>query len=94
MAEQFVSPDANSAGEFSVKCPKMMKKSTKQFFVRFGAILVALMITGTGSIPLVFKRDLFYSNWRGALVFAPFAVIIGIFFLYLILFKWEKLDKM
>ena len=71
-----------------------MKKNTKKLFVRFGAILVALMIIGAGLIPLAFKGDLFYSNWRGALVFAPLAVLVGIFFLFLIVFKWEKLQKM
>ena len=83
-----------AAGELGRKCQNIIKRSTKKFLVRFGAILVALMVTGTGLIPLVFKRDIFYSNWRGTLVFGPLAVLIGLFFLYLIVFKWEKLEKM
>ena len=71
-----------------------MKRNAKKLFARIGAILVALMIIGTGSIPLLLKGNLFYSNWRGALVFAPLAVLVGIFLLYLILFKWDKLEKM
>ena len=55
--------------------------------------MVALMVVGTGLIPLLLKNDLFYLNWWGGLVFAPFAVLVGIFLLYLILFKYEKLNN-
>ncbi|CAB5081491.1 hypothetical protein D3OALGB2SA_642 [Olavius algarvensis associated proteobacterium Delta 3] len=51
------------------------------------------MVVGTGLIPLLLKNDLFYLNWWGGLVFAPFAVLVGIFLLYLILFKYEKLNN-
>ena len=72
----------------------IVKRNTKKLFVRFGAILVALVIIGTGLIPVALKRDFFYSNWWGGLVFAPLAVLIGIFLLYLIVFKWEKIEKL
>ena len=56
--------------------------------------LVAFIIICTGLIPLLVKKNLFYTNWWGGLVFAPITVIAGVFFLYLIIFKWEKFDKM
>lgn len=77
-----------------VKCQDIMKKNTTKNFIRFGFIVVAFMVIGTGVIPLVVKKDLFYSNWWGGLVFAPLAVLVGCFFLYLIIFKWKKIEKM
>jgi hypothetical protein len=71
-----------------------MTKNTKKLFVRSGLALVALMIIGTGLIPLVLKKNSFYLNWWGGLVFAPLAVIVGIFFLYIVIFKYEKVNKM
>lgn len=71
-----------------------MKKKSKKIFIRSGLILVALMIIGTGLIPLTLKGDLFYSNWWSGLVFAPLAVLLGVFFLYIVLFKYEKIDRM
>jgi hypothetical protein len=53
-----------------------------------------LMIIGTGLIPLVLNKNLFYLNWWGGLIFAPLAVIVGIFFLYIVIFKYEKVNKM
>ena len=72
----------------------ILKKKSKKLFIRSGLVLVALVIIGTGLIPLIFKGNLFYSNWWGGLVFAPLAVLIGIFFLYIVLFKYEKVNKM
>ena len=77
-----------------VKCQIIMKASSKKLFIRSGLILTAFVMIGMALIPLVFKGDLFYSNWWGGLVFAPLALIIGVFFLYLVLFKYEKIEKM
>jgi hypothetical protein len=71
-----------------------MTKNTKKLFVRSGLALVALMIIGTGLIPLVLNKNLFYLNWWGGLIFAPLAVIVGIFFLYIVILKYEKVNKM
>lgn len=78
----------------TIKCQLKMKTKAKRLFIRSGLILVALMVIGTGLVPLALKGDLFYSNWWGGLVFAPLAVLGGIFFLYLVLFKYEKIEKM
>ncbi len=71
-----------------------MKVNSKQIFLRSGLILVALIVIGTGLIPVVLKKDLFYSNWWGGMVFTPLVVLIGTFFLYLAVFKYEKINKM
>jgi len=76
-----------------VLSPKIMKKK-KKIFVRSGLILVAFMVIGTGLIPLLAKKGLFYSNWWGGLVFAPLVVLVGFFLLYLLIFKWKKLEKL
>ncbi len=71
-----------------------MKKNSKKLFIRIGIVLVSITLIGTGLIPLILKNDLFYSNWWGGLVFAPITVFAGFFLLYLVLFKYEKIDKM
>jgi hypothetical protein len=71
-----------------------MKRSTKKRSIRFGAMLVSITIIGAGLIPLFLKKDLFYSNWWGGLVFAPLPLLVGIFLLYLVVFKWDKIEKM
>ncbi|MDY6839707.1 MAG: hypothetical protein SWH78_17245 [Thermodesulfobacteriota bacterium] len=71
-----------------------MKKKTKRKIKRSGVIITALVVTTTGLIPLVLKNDLFYSNWWGGLVFAPLAIFVGVFLLYLSIFKWKKMEKM
>lgn len=71
-----------------------MRTKSKNRFIRFGLILIALMIIGTGLAPLALEENLFYSNWWSGLVFAPLTMLIGIIFLYLILFKFEKINKM
>jgi hypothetical protein len=71
-----------------------MKKNNKKILIRAGMILVALVIVGTGFVPLFTNKELFYLNWWGGLVFAPITIIAGAFFLYLILFKWDKIEKM
>ena len=67
-----------------------MKKKSKKIYQSF-AVLIALCVIATGLGPLLIKGDLFYSNWWGGLVFVPITIIVGIFFLYLVIFKWDKL---
>jgi hypothetical protein len=42
-----------------------MKKNSKKLFIHSGLTLVALMIIGTGLIPLALKGDLLYSIGGG-----------------------------
>jgi hypothetical protein len=70
-----------------------MKKRAKRIYQGF-AILIALIVIAAGLSPILSKGSMFYSNWRGALVFAPIAVILGLFLLFLVIFKWDKMLKM
>ena len=66
------------------------KKTIKERLIRSFAALIALTVIATGARALI-KKDLFYDNWWGGLVFAPVTIIIGAFFLFLIIFKWETI---
>ena len=70
-----------------------MKKRRKRIYQGF-AILIALTLIATGLSPILSKGGVFYVNWRGALVFAPITVIAGVFLLYVVIFKWDKMLKM
>jgi hypothetical protein len=70
-----------------------MKKRAKKIYQGF-AILISLVLIAIGLSPILSKGEMFYSNWRGALVFAPISVIIGLFLLYLVIFNWDKMLKM
>ena len=52
----------------------------------FFALMIILM--GIGAL---LKGDLGYRNYWGGLVFGPYAIGIGIFFLIIVLFRWRKL---
>ena len=70
-----------------------MKKRRERIYQGF-AILIALTLIATGLSPILSKGGVFYVNWRGALVFAPIAVIAGVFLLYVVIFKWDKMLRM
>ena len=69
------------------------KNSAKKRFIRSGLVFIALMTIVTGLMPLILKGDLFYTNWWGGLVFTPLVVLVGTFFLYIVLFKYDKVNK-
>ncbi len=58
------------------------------------AVLISLAVIATGIRSLFGEGDMHYQNSWGELVFAPVTIIVGFFFLYLVLFKWDKLLKM
>lgn len=70
-----------------------MKKRAKRIYQVF-AILIALTLIATGLSPILSKGDMIYFNWRGAMVFAPFAILGGLLLLYVVIFKWDKMLKM
>ena len=70
-----------------------MNRRNKKTFIRSGFILGAVAVICTGILPLLSKEDLFYSNWWGGLVFAPLTLMVGCFLLYLVIFKWEIIEK-
>jgi hypothetical protein len=71
-----------------------MKKSKRnRLLLQSFASLIAMAVITVGIRPLL-KEDTSYHNWWGGLVFAPVTIIIGLFLLYLVIFKWGKLSKM
>jgi len=69
-----------------------MKKRAKRIYQGF-AILIALAVITTGLRLLLFKGHMFYNNWWGGLVFSPLTIVVGLFLLYLVIFKWDKMLK-
>jgi hypothetical protein len=50
------------------------------------------MIVSAG-IRMLLKGSLYYSNYWGAAVFGPFAIVVGAFLLYILLFRWCKIAQ-
>ena len=69
-----------------------MNKRKRNALAKILVIISAILLILTGAITLVRGR-LHYANYWGGAVFAPIAIIIGIFLLILAIFKWEKLKK-
>ncbi len=55
-------------------------------------VLVALILILFGVAALL-KGDLGYRNYWGGLVFAPYAIAIGLFILIAVVFRWRKLSQ-
>jgi hypothetical protein len=61
------------------------------FLFRFVITLLGLAAIALGLAPIL-QHGLFYSNWFGELVFAPLAILFGLFLIYCAIFKpdWLK----
>lgn len=71
----------------------IMRKKAKKIYQVF-AILISLAVIATGVAPILTYEGVFYFNWKGAAVFSPFVILVGLLLLYLVVFKWDKLLKM
>jgi len=71
----------------------MLNTNPKAPLTRSVAFLVGLSALGLGLGPILSKGNLFYTNWFGELVFAPFAIIFGLLIIWGALFKPEILDR-
>jgi uncharacterized membrane protein YcjF (UPF0283 family) len=71
----------------------MKQNRYKNLFLQSFAALIALAVIATGIRPLL-KGDYFYKNWWGGLVFGPVTVIGGLLLLYVVIFRWKKMNKM
>jgi hypothetical protein len=52
--------------------------------IGFGIISLLIVILGAGTL---FQGHLQYSNWWGGIVFAPFAIIVGLSCLFIAAFR-------
>ena len=83
--------EALAAPDRTVMCT--MKKRAKRIYQGF-AIVISLTVISTGLAPILSHGRIFYFNWKGAAVFSPLAILVGLLLLYLVVFKWDKMLKM
>ena len=65
----------------------MFNTGTTATLTRIVAILAGLAMVGFGIGALVRRGDMFYTNWFGGLVFAPLAILFGVFTIGCAVFK-------
>ncbi len=65
----------------------MLKIEPHSFVYRLVAILAGLAMLSLGLGPILKRHELFYGNWFGGLVFAPFAILFGILTIVFAIFK-------
>ena len=85
--------DAQKPRASQLNVMSIMKKRAKKIYQGF-AILISLTVIATGVAPILTHGGIFYFNWKGAAVFSPIAILVGLLLLYLVVFKWDKMLKM
>lgn len=65
----------------------MLNTEPRSPLVRIVAALAGLAMVGFGVGTLVLRGDMFYTNWFGGLVFAPLAILFGVFIIGCAAFK-------
>jgi hypothetical protein len=65
----------------------MLNTEPRRPLARIVATLAGLAMVCLGAAPLIRKGDTFYTNWFGGLIFAPLAIIFGVFTIGCALFK-------
>lgn len=68
----------------------MLNSEPERALPRIVAALAGSAMICLGLAPLLHRGDMFYTNWFGGLVFAPLAILFGIFVIWCALFrpKW------
>lgn len=56
----------------------------------FAILLLVLVLTG---VMYMAKGSIGWSNYWGGLVFPPFAVLVGLLLLYVVIFHWDRLIR-
>jgi len=69
------------------------RNKRKDKFARGSFVFLSLFMISFG-LAHMFAGETHYSNWWGGLVFAPFTVLVGFFLLYLVIFKWERINNL
>jgi hypothetical protein len=65
----------------------MLNTEPRRPLTRVVAGLAGLAMVGFGIGALVRRADIFYTNWFGGLVFAPLAILLGVFTIGCAVFK-------
>jgi hypothetical protein len=70
----------------------MLKLNPQGWFFRIVVALVGLSLLSIGMVPLIHNGDLFFANWFGGLLFAPLAILGGLFIIFCAIFRPEWLE--
>ena len=70
----------------------MLNVPVQSFFFRFIIFVLGLSLVAIGIKPLLW-HDFFYTNWFGGLVFAPLAILGGLFIAVCAVFKPDWLRR-
>ena len=65
----------------------MLKTEPQRLLTRVVAGFLGLAAIGLGMSSMLRRGEMFYTNWWGGLVFAPFAVTFGLFIIGCAIFK-------
>lgn len=71
----------------------MLTSKKRDRLARVSAVCASLLIILTG-IAALLRGNLVYSNYWGVVVFAPFAILLGVFVLWLVVFKWHRIGEL
>ena len=77
-------------------CYSVIKMGKKQNQIKLLPRLVLSVICLTmiaSGLRVTFSGELTFKNYWGGVVFGPLAVILGVIFLYVVLFRWRTFDK-
>jgi hypothetical protein len=69
-----------------------MKTSTQRRIGRVLLILLSFILILTGAVHIM-SGSMGWRNYWGGVVFPPFAIFLGLFLIYLALFRWRKLQE-
>ncbi|MBI5020940.1 MAG: hypothetical protein HZB59_05845 [Ignavibacteriales bacterium] len=66
--------------------------TNKRPFIRAIWIIMALVLIFYGSTSII-QGKINYLNYWGGLVFAPIVTLVGVFLLFMIIFRWNQFNK-
>ena len=70
----------------------MLNRKTRNILEKIFGTLVATIFISIGVLTLV-QGELVFSNYWGGVIFAPLGILLGIFILYILWFKWKDYEK-
>ena len=71
----------------------MLNADPHSFLYRSVAFVAGVSVLGIGAMRLLRYNDVVYANWFGQLVFAPLAILLGLFVALCAVFKPDWLDR-
>ena len=69
----------------------MLSDKKRERLARVSSVCFSLLLILTGVAALLRGR-LVYSNYWGGVVFAPFAILMGVLVIWIVVFKWHRIS--